>query len=62
MVEASMSAVRRGGKVSFVGVYLYNYDNFKVGQILNKGLRIQARQSTVHAIIDELLEYVKMEN
>lgn len=56
--EASMSAVRRGGKVSILGVYPYNYDNFKVGQLFDKGIRIQAGQAPVHAIIDELLGYV----
>jgi threonine dehydrogenase-like Zn-dependent dehydrogenase len=59
VVEACMSAVRRGGKVSILGVYPYNYDNFKLGQIFDKGLRIQAGQSPVHAVIDELLDYVK---
>ena len=59
VVEACMSAVRRGGKVSILGVYPYNYDNFKLGQIFDKGLRVQAGQSPVHAIIDELLGYVK---
>lgn len=58
VVEACLSAVRRGGKVSIMGVYPYNYDNFKLGQIFDKGLRIQAGQSPVHAIIDELLGYV----
>lgn len=59
VVEACMSAVRRGGKVSILGVYPYNYDNFKLGQIFDKGLRIQAGQAPVHKVIDELLDYVK---
>lgn len=59
VIEACMSAVRRGGKISILGVYPYNYDNFKVGQFFDKGLRIQAGQAPVHAVIDELLGYVK---
>lgn len=59
VIDACMSAVRRGGFVSILGVYPMNYDNFRVGQMFDKGLTIKAGQSPVHAIIDKLLNYVE---
>lgn len=59
VMEACMSAVRRGGIVSVLGVYPMNYDNFKLGQIFDKGITIKAGQCNVHAIIDDLLNHVK---
>lgn len=57
--EACMSAVRRGGFVSILGVYPVNYDNFKVGQLFDKGITIKAGQAPVHPIIDTLMNYVE---
>jgi alcohol dehydrogenase len=51
-------AVRRGGKVSIVGVYGYPYDNFPLHQIFDKGLMIRAGQAPVHNYIDHLIELV----
>jgi len=59
VVEACFSAARRGGKVSILGVYPYNYDNFKLGQMFDKGLTVHAGQCNVQTIIDELLGVVK---
>lgn len=59
VLEACMSAVRRGGIVSVLGVYPVNYDNFKLGQIFDKGITIKAGQCNVHTIIDELLDHVR---
>lgn len=59
VLEACMSAVRRGGIVSVLGVYPVNYDNFRLGQIFDKGITIKAGQCNVHPIIDQLLEYVQ---
>lgn len=36
VLEACMSAVRRGGVVSVLGVYPTYYDNFPVGQFFDK--------------------------
>lgn len=58
VLEACMSAARRGGRVSILGVYPVNYDNFKVGQIFDKGLTIKAGQAPVHTIIDKLMSHV----
>lgn len=59
VLEACMSAVRRGGIVPVLGVYPVNYDNFKLGQIFDKGITIKAGQCNVHTIIDELMGYVQ---
>jgi S-(hydroxymethyl)glutathione dehydrogenase / alcohol dehydrogenase len=57
-LKMACSAVRRGGFVSIVGVYGYNYDNFPIAQIFDKGLRLRAGQVPVQAYIDELLNAV----
>lgn len=58
-VELCFSAVRRGGRVSIMGVYATDYDNFPLGQMLDKGIRVQTGQATVHNYIDELLGWVQ---
>ncbi|WP_312079101.1 zinc-dependent alcohol dehydrogenase [Chryseobacterium sp.] len=59
VLEACMSGVRRGGTVSVLGVYAVNYDNFKLGQIFDKGILLRAGQAPVHAIIDKLMKHVE---
>ena len=57
-LKMACSAVRRGGFISVVGVYGYNYDNFPLAQIFDKGIQIRAGQAPVQAYIDELVELV----
>lgn len=57
-VELCFSAVRRGGRVSIMGVYGTTYDNFPLGQMLDKSLRVQTGQATVHNYIDELMRFI----
>ena len=57
-VEHAFSAVRRGGRVSIMGVYATKYDNFPLGQWLDKGLRVQSGQATVHNYIDALMDMI----
>ena len=52
-------SVRRGGKVSIVGVYGTPYDNFPLGQFFDKGLQMRGGQANVHEVIDELMDHVK---
>ena len=59
VLEACMSAVRRSGTVSILGVYPTHYDNFPVGQLFDKGLTIKAGQAPAHKHIDKLLQFVK---
>ncbi|HEY8893937.1 MAG TPA: zinc-dependent alcohol dehydrogenase [Niastella sp.] len=59
VLEACMSAVRRNGIVSVLGVYPVTYDNFPVGQFFDKGLVLRGGQAPAHKYIDILLDYVK---
>lgn len=57
-VELAFRAVRRGGRVSILGVYATDYDNFPLGQMLDKAISVFAGQAPVHTYIDELLAHV----
>lgn len=57
-VERAFSAVRRGGTVTIVGVYGTKYDNFPLGQMVDKGLRVRTGQAPVHNYIDQLLTLI----
>lgn len=59
VIEACMSAVRRGGTVSVLGVYPTTYDNFPLGQFFDKGIIMKGGQAPAHKHIDVLLNYVK---
>lgn len=54
-----VSAVRRGGRVSTMGVYATGADNFPWGQIFDKGITLRQGQAPVHNYIDELLQLVE---
>ncbi|HEX2948341.1 MAG TPA: zinc-dependent alcohol dehydrogenase [Armatimonadota bacterium] len=54
----AVSAVRRGGAISVLGVYTTSYDNFPWGQIFEKGLHLYSGQAPVHDYIDHLLELI----
>ncbi len=58
VVDACMSAVRRGGTVSILGGYGTTYDNFPLGQMFDKGLNIKCGQAPAHKYADELLKLV----
>ncbi len=58
VVKSALSAVRRGGTVSIVGVYGTTYDNFPLGQAFDKGVRLAMGQATVHKYIDDLIRLV----
>ena len=53
------SAVRRGGTVTVLGVYGMPYDNFPIGQLVDKGLSLRFGQAPVQAAIDELITWVE---
>src|SRR5258708_36164188 len=57
-LNAAVSAVRRGGVVSVVGVYGMPYDKFPLGQIFDKGISLYFGQAPVQTCIDELLVWV----
>lgn len=58
VLEACMSAVRRGGIVSVLGVYPTTYDNFPIGQFFDKGITIRGGQAPAQKHIDKLMQYV----
>ncbi|MBI4377060.1 MAG: glutathione-dependent formaldehyde dehydrogenase [Elusimicrobia bacterium] len=58
VLASAMKAARRSGTVSVVGVYGTDFDNFPLGQLFDKGLRLRAGQAPVHAHIDGLLDMV----
>lgn len=58
-IKQCFSAVRRGGKISVVGVYGTSYDNFPLGQFFEKGITLWAGQAPVHNYIDELVSLVR---
>ena len=58
-LKTAISAVRRGGWVTVTGVYGVSYDNFPLGQIFDKGIKMRFGQSTPQRDIDELLTWVE---
>lgn len=59
VLRSAASAVRRGGTISIVGVYGMSYDNFPIGQLFDKGVRLNMGQALVHRYIDDLLGHVE---
>lgn len=57
-LKLAVSATRRGGVVSIVGVYGSPPRDFPLDMIFDKGLRLRAGQAPVHARIDKLMELV----
>ena len=58
-LKAAISAVRRGGVVSVVGVYGMPYDAFPLGQIFDKGIKMAFGQAPVQKYIDELIGIIE---
>jgi S-(hydroxymethyl)glutathione dehydrogenase/alcohol dehydrogenase len=58
-LKMCLSAVRRGGTVSILGVYGYPYDNFPISQIFDKGIAIRSGQAPVQKYIDTLIQLLQ---
>ncbi|MBW3566339.1 MAG: glutathione-dependent formaldehyde dehydrogenase [Proteobacteria bacterium] len=58
VLDQAIHSVRRGGRVSILGVYGTSYDNFPLGQWMDKGIQITAGQAPVHNYIDALMPLV----
>jgi threonine dehydrogenase-like Zn-dependent dehydrogenase len=58
VLESCMSAVRRAGTVSVLGVYVGTYDNFPIGQFFDKGIILKGGQAPAHKHIDVLMKHV----
>jgi S-(hydroxymethyl)glutathione dehydrogenase / alcohol dehydrogenase len=57
-LKMALSAVRRGGVVTVVGVYGMAYDKFPLGQIFDKGISLYFGQAPVQKYLDELIAWV----
>lgn len=57
-LKLAISAVRRGGRLSILGVYGTPMDNFPISQIFDKGITIFSGQATVQKYIDELITWL----
>jgi threonine dehydrogenase-like Zn-dependent dehydrogenase len=58
VLEECIRAVRRGGRMSVLGVYGTNYANFPLGRLMDKGVRVQLGQAPVQTYIDELMSFI----
>ncbi|HUP56668.1 MAG TPA: zinc-dependent alcohol dehydrogenase [Bdellovibrionota bacterium] len=58
-VNWAIDSVRKGGRVSIVGVYGPTFNMITIGDAINKGLTIRANQASVKRHIPRLIEHVK---
>ena len=58
-LEAAISAVRRGGTVSIVGVYGPTFNAVPIGNAVNKGLTLRMNQASVKRHLPRLMEHIK---
>jgi S-(hydroxymethyl)glutathione dehydrogenase/alcohol dehydrogenase len=58
-LKAAISAVRRGGWLSVLGVYGIPYDKFPLGQIFDKGIHLSFGQAPVQKYIDDLIRFLE---
>jgi len=58
-LKAAISAVRRGGWISVLGVYGVPYDKFPLGQIFDKGIHLSFGQAPVQKYIEDLMDYLE---
>lgn len=55
----AIDSVRKGGTVSIVGVYGPTFNFVPIGNVLNKGLRINANQASVKRHLPRLVEHIR---
>jgi S-(hydroxymethyl)glutathione dehydrogenase/alcohol dehydrogenase len=59
VLKNCLSAVRRGGYVSILGVYGIPYDAFPLGQLFDKGVFLGSGQAPAQKHIDKLIEHLE---
>jgi len=57
-LKSCFDAVRRGGRVSVVGVYGSPYDNYPLYQWFEKSIRLMGGQAWVQRWLDQLMQLV----
>ncbi len=55
----AIDSVRKGGTISIVGVYGPTFNMISIGDVVNKGLRINANQASVKRHLPRLIEHIK---
>lgn len=55
----AIDSARKGGTVSVIGVYGPTFNFVSMGNVLNKGLRINANQASVKRHLPKLIEHIK---
>lgn len=58
-LSMAISAVRRGGKISTIGIHGTSCVNFPVDRIFDKGLRLASGTALVHKYMDHLLQLIQ---
>ena len=61
VIKQCFDTVRRGGRVSVVGVYGSPYDNFPLYQWMEKSIRVMGGQAWVQRWINKLIDLVSEE-
>lgn len=59
VMDNCFKAVRRGGRVSVLGVYGSNYDNFPVARLFDKGISVRFGQALVQKYIQHLFDLIR---
>ena len=54
-----INSVRKGGKVSMVGVYGPTFDAIPIGNAVNKGLTLRMNQTSVKRHLPRLIEHIQ---
>ena len=55
----AVNSVRKGGRVSIVGVYGPTFNAFPIGNALNKGLTLRMNQASVKRHLPRLIEHIQ---
>ncbi|CAG2139314.1 zinc-dependent alcohol dehydrogenase [Cupriavidus plantarum] len=55
----AINSVRKGGKISIVGVYGPTFNAVPIGNALNKGLTLRMNQASVRRYVPRLIEHIR---
>ncbi len=55
----AVNSVRKGGRISIVGVYGPTFNAFPIGNALNKGLTLRMNQASVKRHLPRLIEHIR---
>ena len=55
----AINSVRKGGRISIVGVYGPTFNAIPIGNVVNKGLTLRANQASVKRHLPRLIEHIR---